>query len=51
MVERVKFRNLYLYIGVIVGIVLLTMLILSIGLSAAPVWELGPLRGPSDWFS
>ncbi|MFE3460327.1 protein kinase [Nocardiopsis aegyptia] len=51
LVERVKFRNLYLYIAVIVGIVLLTMLILSIGLTAAPVWELGPLQGPSDWFS
>ncbi|KOX18201.1 serine/threonine protein kinase [Nocardiopsis sp. NRRL B-16309] len=51
LVERVRFRNLYLYIAVIVGIVLLTMLILSIGLTAAPVWEFGPLQGPSDWFS
>ncbi|MFY7067470.1 protein kinase domain-containing protein [Nocardiopsis changdeensis] len=50
LVERVRFRNLYLYIGVIVAVVLLTMLILSFGFGSAPDWRLGPLRGPSDWF-
>src|SRR5699024_4864980 len=50
LVERVKFRNLYLYIGVVVALCLLAMLILSIGLGgAAPDWA--PLGGPSDWFS
>ena len=48
LVERARFRSLYLYIGVIVGIVLLTMLILSIGLTSTPDWV--PLGGPSDWF-
>ncbi|MGW8527347.1 protein kinase domain-containing protein [Nocardiopsis sp. NPDC055824] len=48
LVERARFRSLYLYIGVIVGIVLLTMLILSIGLSSTPDWA--PFGGPSDWF-
>ncbi|MBB6120402.1 serine/threonine protein kinase [Nocardiopsis algeriensis] len=51
LVERVRFTNLYVYIGVVVAIVLFTMFILSVGLSSAPVWELGPLQGPSDWFS
>ena len=50
LVERVRFYNLYLYIGVIVGVILLTMLILSIGLGSAPIWTLGPLTGPADWF-
>lgn len=49
LVERARFRSLYMYIGVIVGIVLLTMLILSIGLTSTPDWA--PLGGPSDWFS
>ncbi|WP_236567840.1 MULTISPECIES: protein kinase [unclassified Nocardiopsis] len=49
LVERVRFHNLYLYIGVVIGILLLTMLILSIGLSAAPSWD--PFGGPSDWFN
>lgn len=50
LVERVRFRNLYLYIGVIVAVALLTMLILSFGFSSAPDWRLGPLQGPADWF-
>ncbi|MET9709596.1 protein kinase [Nocardiopsis alba] len=50
LVERVRFHNLYLYIGVVVAIVLLTMLILSIGLGSAPIWTMGPLTGPADWF-
>ncbi|WP_040699076.1 serine/threonine protein kinase [Nocardiopsis kunsanensis] len=49
LVERVRFQNIYLYIGVIVGICLLTMLILSVGLGSAPDWV--PFGGPSDWFS
>ncbi|MEV2276266.1 protein kinase [Nocardiopsis sp. NPDC049922] len=49
LVGRVHFTNLYLYIGVVVATVLLMMLILSIGLTAAPSWA--PLGGPSDWFS
>ncbi|MFI6577147.1 protein kinase [Nocardiopsis sp. NPDC050513] len=49
LVRRVHFRNIYLYIGVVVATVLLMMLILSIGLTAAPSWA--PLGGPSDWFS
>ncbi|MEU3016369.1 protein kinase [Nocardiopsis sp. NPDC007018] len=51
LVERARFSNLYVYVGVVVAVVLLTMLILSIGLSAAPIWTTGPLSGPSDWFS
>ena len=50
LVERIRFHNLYLYIGVIVGILLLTLLILSIGLGSAPIWKMGPLTGPADWF-
>ncbi|OKI14562.1 serine/threonine protein kinase [Nocardiopsis sp. TSRI0078] len=50
LVERVRFHNLYLYIGVVIGILLLTMLIMSIGLTAAPSWSWGTLQGPSDWF-
>ena len=50
LTERVRFRNLYLYIGVIVAVVLLAMLILSFGFSSAPDWRLGPLQGPADWF-
>ncbi|MBR8742352.1 serine/threonine protein kinase [Nocardiopsis sp. MG754419] len=50
LVERIRFHNLYLYIGVIVGILLLTLLILSIGLGSAPIWTMGPLTGPADWF-
>lgn len=49
LVERVRFHSIYLYIGVIVGICLLTMLILSVGLGSAPDWV--PFGGPSDWFS
>lgn len=49
LVERVRFYNIYIYIGVIVGICLLTMLILSVGLGSAPDWV--PFGGPSDWFS
>ncbi|WP_285732209.1 protein kinase [Nocardiopsis sp. ATB16-24] len=49
LVERVRFHNLYVYIGVIIGVLLLTMLVLSIGLTAAPEWS--PFGGPSDWFS
>src|SRR5690625_1483392 len=49
LVERVRFHNIYLYIGVIVGICLLTMLILSVGLGSAPDWV--PFGGPSDWFA
>ena len=50
LVERVKFRSLYVYIAVVVALCLLAMLILSIGLGgAAPDWV--PLGGPSDWFS
>ncbi|APC34054.1 protein kinase [Nocardiopsis dassonvillei] len=48
LVRRVHYRNLYVYIGVCIGLVLLTMLILSFGLSAAPDWV--PIGGPSDWF-
>ncbi|CAL9436244.1 Serine_threonine-protein kinase PknD [Nocardiopsis dassonvillei] len=51
LVERVRFRNLYLYIGVIVAVVLLAMLILSFGFGSAPDWRLGPLQGPADWFN
>ena len=51
LVERVRFHNLYLYIGVIVGILLLTLLILSIGLGSAPIWKMGSLTGPADWFA
>ncbi|MFD6096989.1 protein kinase [Nocardiopsis flavescens] len=50
LVERVRFRNLYLYIGVIVAVILLAMLILSFGFGSAPDWRLGPLQGPADWF-
>lgn len=50
LVERVKFRSVYLYVAVVVALCLLAMLILSIGLGgAAPDWV--PLGGPSDWFS
>ncbi|WP_223830292.1 bifunctional serine/threonine protein kinase/MFS transporter [Nocardiopsis quinghaiensis] len=49
LVERVRFHNLYLYIGVVIGILLLTMLIMSIGLSSFPLWA--PWSGPSDWFA
>ena len=49
LVERVRFHSIYLYIGVIVGICLLTMLILSVGLGSAPDWV--PFGGPSDWFT
>ncbi|WP_241479588.1 protein kinase domain-containing protein [Nocardiopsis lucentensis] len=49
LAQRARFTNLYLYIGVVVAIVLLMMLILSIGLTAAPDWT--PFGGPSDWFS
>lgn len=49
LVERVRFHSIYLYIGVIVGICLLTMLILSVGLGSAPDWV--PFGGPSDWFA
>ncbi|MBE3000030.1 protein kinase [Nocardiopsis sp. HNM0947] len=49
LVERVRFHSIYLYIGVVVGICLLTMLILSMGLGSAPDWV--PFGGPSDWFS
>lgn len=49
LVKRVRYHNLYVYIGVVVGLVLLTMLIMSFGLSAAPDWA--PLGGPSDWFA
>ncbi|MFL1382313.1 protein kinase domain-containing protein, partial [Nocardiopsis protaetiae] len=48
LTERVRFRNLYVYIGVIVAVVLLTMLILSFGFGSAPDWRLGPLQGPAD---
>ncbi|PDP84796.1 serine/threonine protein kinase [Glycomyces fuscus] len=48
LVRRVHYHNLYVYIGVVIGLVLLTMLILSFGLSALPDWV--PLGGPSDWF-
>lgn len=51
LVERARFGNLYVYVGVVVAIVLVTMFILSIGLSSAPIWTTGPLTGPSDWFS
>ncbi|WP_234003894.1 protein kinase [Nocardiopsis sp. SBT366] len=50
LVERARFSNLYVYVGVVVAILLLTMLILSIGLTSAPIWTTGPLSGPSDWF-
>lgn len=50
LVERVRFHSLYLYIGVVVGLLLLTLLILSIGLGSAPIWKMGPLTGPADWF-
>ncbi|QVJ00970.1 hypothetical protein KGD82_21955 [Nocardiopsis eucommiae] len=51
LVERARFSNLYVYVGVVVAIVLITMFILSVGLSSAPIWTTGPLTGPSDWFS
>ncbi|MDE3721576.1 bifunctional serine/threonine protein kinase/MFS transporter [Nocardiopsis sp. N85] len=49
LVERIRFRNLYVYIGVIVAVVLFAMLVLSFGFGSAPDWRLGPLQGPSDW--
>ncbi|MFV2195866.1 serine/threonine-protein kinase [Nocardiopsis sp. LOL_012] len=48
-VRRARFRNIYLFVGLNVAVVLLMMFILSIGLSAAPEWT--PFGGPSDWFS
>ncbi len=51
LVERIRFSNLYLYAGVVIAIILLAMLILSTGLTSAPIWTTGPLSGPSDWFN
>ncbi len=49
LVRRVRYSSLYVYIGVVIGLVLLTMLILSFGFSVVPDWV--PLGGPSDWFN
>ncbi|TQN30852.1 serine/threonine protein kinase [Haloactinospora alba] len=49
LTERIGIRNVYVYWGVIVAVVLLAMLILSWGFGGfAPRWD--PMSGPSDWF-
>ncbi|MBE1459826.1 hypothetical protein H4W79_004040 [Nocardiopsis terrae] len=51
LVERIRFSNLYVYAGVVIAIILFTMLVLSTGLTSLPIWTMGSLSGPSDWFS
>ncbi|WP_435873530.1 protein kinase domain-containing protein [Nocardiopsis exhalans] len=51
MVERIKFTNLYVYAGVVIAVILFMMLILSTGLTSAPIWTTGGPGGPSDWLN
>jgi hypothetical protein len=49
LVGKIGIRNVYVYWGSIVVTVLLAMLVVSYGISAAPAWALLG-SGPSGWF-
>ena len=46
LLEKVGIRNIYVYWGLIVAVVLFAMLVISVGINSAPQWT--PLPGPSD---